>query len=95
MYLARPRSSTYRRGRLLLGSVCSVWPPDSWQGAYLASVVMALGSVPAVVLGSQTTVVLNMLPAVAAAWLLEVLENFWRCTCRCGHGSWKCAYCRL
>ena len=30
-----------------------------------------------------------MLPTVAAAWRLEVLEKFWRCTCRCGHGSWK------
>ena len=29
----RHGSSTYRRGRLLLGSVCSVWPHDSWQGA--------------------------------------------------------------
>ena len=64
-------------------------------GRVPAVVVKALGSVPAVVLGRQTTVVLEMLPAVAAAWLLKVRENFWRCTCRCGAGSPKCAYCRL
>ena len=89
-------SSTYRRGRLLLGSVCSVWPPDSWQGAYLASVVMALGSVPAVVLGSQTTVVLEHVTRRRGRL---VVEKSWRTfggvLAVAVHGSWKCARCRL
>ena len=42
-----------------------------------------------IVLGSQTIENLEMSPTVAAAWRLEVLQKFWRCACRCGHGSWK------
>ena len=98
------RSPTYLRGRRFLGSVCVVLEIISAFAAawflevYVASGLLVLREVdlPFVavsVLGSPTTENLEMLPTVAAAWRLEVLEKFWRCTCRCGHG---CLYtCRF
>eukprot|EP00439_Symbiodinium_sp_Y106_P068622 s207_g11.t1 len=61
-------------------------------GRVPAVVVKALGSVPAVVLGRQTTVVLEMLPAVAAAWLLKAQSRLFEVRLPMCHGSGKCTY---